>query len=518
MTIIKLTLVFFAVSSVCVASVYALGAHIVDHSSLNRVSAAASIPIPGVTGPIAVGADSYPFGAADHQLVPEDLRKVGYLEEEFFISGSANVYDWPARGPAEVRTSNVPYTTRLILRRPANRSKFSGNVVVEMLNPSNLFDLNIGWAISNREFVRNGDAWVGVTSKPVSVVTLKSFNPTRYASLSWTNPLSLENPKNCSNVGRDGARTTENGLVWDIYRQVGAWLKSRDHTNPLTYGTRNGRPHPVEHLYAWGYSQTGGFLYTYVNAIHPLDVEAEGKPLFDGYLIAVASGPVQINQCAAAVPSGDARREIKNAGVPVIRVMTGSDYLRTIAARLADSDTPPNLLRNYEIAGSAHATPDELRFAAAPADILKGGREVPPMSCNEGPRSRFPNSIAFNAIFRNLDTWVRKGVPPPRIEPIRVQNGEPVLDKFGNHTGGVRSPYVDVPTSTWLGNSTGPSFCRIAGHEIPFDKARLKELYPSRKAYVQAVSENVAKLIAQRVITRGDGNDLIAEAKKMNLP
>ena len=53
-------------------------------------------------------------------------------------------------------------------------------------------------------------------------------------------------------------------------------------------------------------------------------------------------------------------------------------------------------------------------FAAAPADIVKGGREVPPMDCNEGPRSRFPNGPAFNAILQNLDLWVRKGVPAPQ--------------------------------------------------------------------------------------------------------
>ena len=71
------------------------------------------------------------------QLVPEDLRKVGYVEEEYLVSGKANVYSWPAPGPAVVRTPNAPYTTRILVRRPAKASRFSGNVVVEMLNPSN---------------------------------------------------------------------------------------------------------------------------------------------------------------------------------------------------------------------------------------------------------------------------------------------------------------------------------------------------------------------------------------------
>jgi len=477
----------------------------------------AATPVPKATL-IPTTADSYAFGAADHTRVPEDLSKIGYVEEEYLLSGTANVYDWPAPGPAVVRTAGAPYATRLIVRRPANRAKFSGSVAVEMQNPSNLFDLNLGWTISHKEFARNGDVWVGVTAKPVSVVAVKTFNPTRYAALSWANPLPLSDPANCSTVPRDSDRATENGLVWDIFSQTGAWLKSRDRSNPLLYGVSDGSPHPVQHLYGWGYSQTGGYLYTYVNAIHPLDVKANGKPIYDAYLIATSSGPTPINQCAAPIPAGDPRRQIRDAGVPVVRVMTLSDYLGSIPARLPDSDTPPNLTRNYEIAGAAHATPDELKFAAAPADIEKAGREVPPMSCNEGPRSRFPNGPAFNAIWHNLDLWVRKGIPPPKIDQIKVDNGKAVLDDLGNVTGGLRSPYVDVAVSTWTGNSTGASFCRIAGHEVAFDDARLKQLYPTHAAYVQAVTADVAKLVAARELIRADGDEMIAEAKKAPIP
>ena len=464
-------------------------------------------------GPLAATAASYPFGAADHTRTPSNLKAVGYVEEEFLFSGVANVYDWPAPGPAVVRTAGAPYTTRILIRRPADRARFSGTVVVEMLNPSNLFDLNIGWAISNAQLVRHGDAWVGITAKPVAVASLKAFNPTRYGALSWANPLQANDPENCDTVARDSDRATENGLVWDIHRQVGQWLRGRVANNPFTYGTTTGA-HPVARLYAWGYSQTGGYLYTYVNAIHPLDVKQFGKPLFDAYLIAVASGPSPINQCAAPIPPGDPRRVITDAGVPVVRVMSQSDYLPSVGARLPDSDVAPQLTRNYEIAGSGHATPDELTYAAAPDDIVRAGRAVPPMACNEGPRSRFPSRIAYNAILQNLDLWVRKGTAPPKTEQIKVVDGKPVLDRFGNVTGGVRSPFLDVPTSTWNGNSTGESFCRIAGHEKPFDAARIAELYPKPGDYAKAVAANVTALVAARFITAADGQSLIAEARR----
>ena len=106
-----------------------------------------------VSGPLPVGGTSYPFGAANHQQVPQDLHKIGYVEDEYFLSGKANVYSWPAPGPAVVRTPGAPYTTRALVRRPANPKRFSGNVVVEILNPSNLFDLNIGWALAQRQIL-----------------------------------------------------------------------------------------------------------------------------------------------------------------------------------------------------------------------------------------------------------------------------------------------------------------------------------------------------------------------------
>src|ERR1700757_2887091 len=75
------------------------------------------IPIP-LTTLVPVTKDSYPLGAADYLNIPEDLSKVGYLEEEYFVSGLANVYEWSAPGAATVRTPNAPYTTRMLVRRP----------------------------------------------------------------------------------------------------------------------------------------------------------------------------------------------------------------------------------------------------------------------------------------------------------------------------------------------------------------------------------------------------------------
>jgi hypothetical protein len=489
-------------------------------------------PLPHVTGPLPVSATSYPFGAADHTLVPEDLSKVGYVEDEYLVSGKANVYTWPGPGPAVVRTPDAPYTTRILVRRPAKASHFSGNVVVEMLNPSNQFDLNIGWAMAHRQMVRNGDAWVGITDKPIDVLALKKFDPARYGSLSFANPLALDDPRNCQDPVTSvdpspPSRSTEDGLAWDIYSQVGALVRSRDGANPLAYGGSHrgwwrGNQATVKHVYGFGYSQTGGDLYDYINAIHPLDVARNGHPIYDGYIVAVAGGNfvgiVPINQCEPPPTVPDPRLQFSNVGVPIIHVMSQSDYLFGIDARRPDSDATADRFRHYEMAGAAHATPDELNFSATSTDITKAGVPVPPMSCDQGPRSRFPSRIFFDAMLRNLDLWVRYGIRPPHADPIKVENGAGLLDSFGNVVGGLRSPYLDVPTSTWFGNSTGASFCIIAGHEDPFKPPRLHQLYRTHGAYVRAVAKDTARLVAGRYITGYDGLDLIREAAAANVP
>lgn len=489
-------------------------------------AAAAPTPLPEVTGPLPVTATSYPFGAADHQRVPEDLARYGYVEEEFLVSGKANVYDWPGPGPAVVRTPDVPYTTRVLVRRPASRDAFSGNVVVEMLNPSNLYDLNIGWALSHGQFLRQGDVWVGITVKPVTVASLKTFDPERYAPLSFRNPLPLSSPRNCAEpntlIAGDSSRRTENGLAWDVHSQVGAWLKSRARSNPLTYGVPASAPRPVQQLYGFGYSQTGGYLYTYINAIAPLDVRRNGAPIFDGYLVAVAggafAGTVPINQCAPSIGVDDPRNQIRGAGVPVIHVMSASDYLLGIDSRRPDSDAPGDRYRHYEVPGMGHATPDELYWSAAPEDIVRAGRTVPSISCGDGPRSRFPSGLVFDAAFQNLDRWVRRDVPPPRVPRIQVRDGQGVTDRFGNLVGGYRTPLVDVPTSTWYGSSSGGGFCFIAGHEVPFGEDRLQRLYGSHARYVQAVSRSVDALVDDRLLTVADGRWVVEQARVSDVP
>jgi hypothetical protein len=74
-----------------------------------------------------------------------------------------------------------------------------------------------------------------------------------------------------------------------------------------------------------------------------------------------------------------------------------------------------------------------------------------------------------------------------------------------------------VPTSARFASSTGATFCSIAGHEVPFGQATLDALYPSQGAYVSAVVRDVHELVADRYITRADGQELIREAAQTHI-
>ncbi len=132
----------------------------------------------------------------------------------------------------------------------------------------------------------------------MAVVTLKAFDAHRYAAISWKNPLAVDDPKNCA-VRGDGTKETESGLVWDMHTQVAQWLRSADATNSFRYGEKSSR---ANRLYGWGYSQTGRFLFTYINAIQPLVIAKDGKSPFDGYMVAISPVPRRSTSALNAFP------------------------------------------------------------------------------------------------------------------------------------------------------------------------------------------------------------------------
>src|SRR4051794_10077747 len=127
------------------------------------------VPVPKVEGPLAVTADSHPFLATE-----KDLARQGYVEKEFFFSGTGRHYT-----DGEVASEHA-YKTRMVVRRPVSPKRFNGVVILEWINVTGQFDLEIDWFHSNEHFLREGYAWVGVSAQRVGVDALKTYNRDRY--------------------------------------------------------------------------------------------------------------------------------------------------------------------------------------------------------------------------------------------------------------------------------------------------------------------------------------------------
>lgn len=436
-----------------------------------------------------------PFLGADHALAPVNLAARGYLESEWLVSGYAAVYDWsPAGAPEAVkaRQAAVPYATRILVRRPKDAAKFSGRVIVELLDPSEQYDSAPLWGLSWEQFTRSGDAWVGVTVKPVAAAALRRFDPVRYAGVSFA----LQHSGDCAT-----SADAEDGLAWDLIAQVGALLRSSSKENPLL------QLNP-QRLIAAGYADAGGYIITYVNALHALLRLGDGAPVFDGYLDAAGAQPAPINQCAAPLTADDARRHSPPMGAPFVTVMTESDVLRDARPPRDDADEP-GVLRLYELAGAAHSGP----FAAgqpATADLTIAGRTAPADDLCREPRGDFPQAYAFNAIWQQYDDLLVRQIPMTREPRIERDAGAVLRDAAGNARGGFRLPQIDVPLAAYAGASTVRSadaraqgLCALAGAQRKFDAATLKSTYRTRAEFLRRFNAAVdAAVIARRVVAQ----------------
>lgn len=108
--------------------------------------------------PLAVTADSHPFGAA------VGLAAMNYLEDEYVVSGDANVYGYDGAMQIAVATPDVPYAARMIVRRPADPARFNGTVVFELINSTPGFDTDIMWLYSRAQLMRDGYIYVGLSN------------------------------------------------------------------------------------------------------------------------------------------------------------------------------------------------------------------------------------------------------------------------------------------------------------------------------------------------------------------
>jgi len=470
-----------------VALVAALG------PSATTAAPAVATSVPQVIGPIASTAAP---GDPSHDYVfystPMNLSKVGYEEQEYFIRGVATRYN--ATNPnAASPIGEMPYETRIVVRRPINPHRFSGVVVVDWQNVTAGHDIDTEWGGAGGFFVRHGWIWVGASVQRVGVngattgatanLGLKQWSPTRYAPLDLTN----------------GGTVLDDSQSYDVYTQIARLAKQGPSAGPNPFDGLD-----VRDVYAGGVSQSATFLIRYYNGVQA------AAQAYDGFLVGLGGG----------IPHGD-------VGTKLMKVYTETDLvmLGQGALRVPDSAT----IHTWEVAGGSHVpasavSPDPTDFRATLGGIQ--AREYgpsPPVDCrNPGP-SDVEVWAVFDAAYWALDRWVTDGVPPATADPIQVASfGPPVTlvrDADGIALGGIRLPKVAVPVALDNGvNSpaslTNPlsAFCVLYGTHAPFDEQKLSSLYPTHGSYVSKLAKDVHGLVDQGFLLNEDAQTLLTDA------
>src|SRR5947207_443284 len=150
---------------------------------------------PPVVSPIATASQEITGPGKFYETLMElkpgdDLAHFKYVTKEYFVSGKAN---------------GQPYKTRIVIRKPADDSKFSGFVLAESMHPS-----GNPWMFHFTHTYSMTEGHVGLEILTSTPAGLAEANRERYGDL-----------------------VVQNGQANDIIAQVGALLKSKQASNPL---------------------------------------------------------------------------------------------------------------------------------------------------------------------------------------------------------------------------------------------------------------------------------------------
>jgi hypothetical protein len=152
-------------------------------------------------------------------------------------------------------------------------------------------------------------------------------------------------------------------------------------------------------------------------------------------------------------------------------------------------------------------------------------REVAGTSLDKPMNPDPQQHYVMEAALSHLGRWVRSGISPPAAVPLLVTGGfraggelpRLILDANGNALGGVRTPWVDVPTArmSGQGNSGGP-VAFLAGSYEAYDSATLAAMYPGgRDDYLSKFDQSLQSAIAKGFLLPAHESEIRALAEAM---
>ncbi len=453
---------------------------------------------------IPVTPDSHPFGTA--RFAEPDGT---FTEEEYFFDGTANVYERTEDGGKRVRYPDAPYTSRILVRRPATPAEFSGNIVFEIMNSTPRYDLDRCWVILRKQLMRAGDIYVGVMSKPVVIPNMQRLDPERYRELQWPNPLTYDIPaEKLGNIPTASFPESEDGLYWDILMDTARLLRSDAAENPLASFCKGRDVKTI--LAAW--SQSGAYMIRYIR-----DFGAqEGSDCFDGYF-AMGAAPLctpNLNQ-EEQTPVSAMDLHLPMLDRPMIDMHTESDNARLGSADARNENGP--FYRLYDIAGPSHDTVySSVEYYADNTDFKKLGLMPKYWGAEPNPNS-FPYHFPYQKALVLLEDWLRTGQAPFVLEPIPYDADLHNIKKDGNSIGGWQLPQFKLAVCEYHGTATpsnpeGAFNSTVFGCERPFAEGELVRRYESLAHYKELLLVETDRAVAQGLLLEADREESITRA------
>jgi hypothetical protein len=360
------------------------------------------------------------------------LAAFGYDAHEYMISGTAN---------------GEPYTTRVVVRKPRDMSKFSGLVLAEAMHGSgaaHMFEFTSIYGMSSGHI-----AVEILTTPPAQFVAL---NEPRYKAMKL-----------------NGAQTNE------ILAQAGALVRE---------GTLIGAP--VRKMVLGGTSMTAGVLINYLPA-HMVYRTPAMQRIYDGFL-PMSNGAM-----------------VRDVDVPMIHVPTMHEVSGNITNK-QDSDEPGKQYRLYEFSGMGHIdTRDSVRLKPNPCQLPLSNFPVQAyMSValdhlfkwvDKGVAPPRAERILLDRDEHNDGSMMaldENGNPRGGIRTVYV---DVPATKYS-----IRPPALTpvvagaAPYIATGGQNAANLMCGLSTSQKDFDAATLKRLYKSKAAYVKAVEARLTQL------------------------
>lgn len=392
--------------------------------------------VPTVQGPITGPGPA--FVSLRPGAAGTNLTDFNYMTEEYFVSGVAD---------------GSPYTTRIVVRRPADPKKFSGLVVAE---PMHFSGAALICQYARYGIATNGDACLEIDAEPLDIGLLTKFNSARYGSLQ----IASESQTN------------------DILAQVGRLVRSNASTSPFAGFSS------VRDVILSGTSESSNVTRTYMSAYDMGSATyrmPDGSPVYQGYFLTSTLGPTPLPVTNVPTIQMPSQSEVTARGNVFVR---------------PDSNSPSDPFRIYEVAGMSHADArgdQSLQSAGCPSNL-----------------SQFPvGAMTFMGLQHLLD-WVAYGTVPPdapsyiETNPNNevIDNTHVALDQYGNALGGIRTTYLDVPIFHYfIPNYNSPGglnfICALLGYQTPLSSSVLHSLYKNEGQYISQVNKDLHVLTSE---------------------